>query len=458
MRLLPSAVITALASIFLATPTSGQALPEDSLIVVATADFIGQNTGKGGGLWYVSPDRATYTKITGHTSNLLWSNCVTVDAKTRFVYVGTLSRDPAGAGNIYRLMLSVQNAGKTVTVIKQDLLTKTAPSAGSISGITLREDKVWYVTDSPGRGEIGFVSTVGGQPTRVFQMQTPSVVGLGQSITTNGREIYIGVSVPGNNKTANNLYSLDPDSKPVTLQPVGRYGNTSLGQLTMTAEGNVFASDFAGHGHLVDPVSKFGMVVNTQAAPQNSAHAGVFNPWLNEWTIGPGFSFSASREIHSYDLSANLWTKKPLGTAGVPGFPTGIGSCHEQPFNHFGKGCVGLNKKEPRSGSWSAATIGKMLDLTLWDADGGSPAVALIGVRKQSIDLGSLGAPGCQLLVAPLVQIGVQLCGCGSSSINVRIPKNKSLSGAELQGQWAVVTQANKLGLVSSDGVTIRIR
>ena len=85
----------------------------------------------------------------------------------------------------------------------------------------------------------------GGAPTNVHLMQSAQVSGLGQSITTDGRHVFVGTSASAS--STHNVYALDPEVpspplQPFALTPLVAFSN-SLGQMSLAGDGKIFASD-----------------------------------------------------------------------------------------------------------------------------------------------------------------------------------------------------------------------
>lgn len=85
---------------------------------------------------------------------------------------------------------------------------------------------------------------------------------------------------------------------------------------------------------------------------------------------------------------------------------------------------------------------------------GASRAVSSVHAVPLPIDLGPLGAPGCRILVDPVLLSLHALDGAGSVDVPVPIPNAPVLIGNEFAAQWAVPdATANVLGFTTSRGV-----
>ena len=127
----------------------------------------------------------------------------------------------------------------------------------------------------------------------------------------------------------------------------------------------------------------------------------------------------------------------------------------------FGKGCHGASIGQagfPKTGSTSCA-------VTLSGGAPSKPAFLFLGLNKDKLgglplplDLGSLGAPGCSLYLAPFQGFAATAGTGGAASFPVSIPNNPFLVGATLYWQWTSYdTKANALQLRFSDGLPMPI-
>ncbi len=95
-----------------------------------------------------------------------------------------------------------------------------------------------------------------------------------------------------------------------------------------------------------------------------------------------------------------------------------------------------------------------------------SPLALVIGASRTSwfglplpLDLGSVGAPGCALLVALDATANTTGMAGGTAQIPLSIPDDMSLGGVTLHLQWVVVDPpANPLGMTVSDALAVTVQ
>lgn len=407
-----------------------------------------------GGLWHVDAARTTATFLSNQSANAAAANCVVVD-ELGLVFYGTLRSSSVSVPNPGEIMRVVVSG---TTVVSETVLTAGAIDTGSISGITLRRDQIWFVTDA---GNVGWIPKAGGPATIVLNLSASGVRGLGQSITTNGREIFVGTSHTASTPDVANVWMLDAENPTPTLTPVFFLGG-SVFALSMGRDNMPLAGRVSGQLWSIDPLGLSGVRINIAAtAPGSNCNGTYVNPWLNIVGNVPGYG-STPRQFGFYDVATNTWEPNPiyLGTA----IPSGVGSSHEEPFFLFGRGCAGVNGLEPRMG-WNGMPMqGQGFNLTLRNADPGA-ALLFLGLSDTvgplgplPFDLGVLGAPGC-IEYTSTESVSVAFVDPnGNASHGLAVPANPALTGLRLHAQWAVISGANNFGMVASDAVTLNIR
>ncbi|MFK7740028.1 MAG: hypothetical protein AB8H80_06855 [Planctomycetota bacterium] len=124
----------------------------------------------------------------------------------------------------------------------------------------------------------------------------------------------------------------------------------------------------------------------------------------------------------------------------------------------YGSGCAGSNGVlDLESAAGGLPWFGDTMRLRLASVPGPSAAASalLLGVAPLGIDLTSLGAPSCSLLVDPFLVLPMQAAGSGVG-LDVPLGAAAALVGLPFYGQaMALDSSANALGLVSSQGVEI---
>ncbi|MEC8651068.1 MAG: S8 family serine peptidase, partial [Planctomycetota bacterium] len=113
----------------------------------------------------------------------------------------------------------------------------------------------------------------------------------------------------------------------------------------------------------------------------------------------------------------------------------------------------------PAIGNNGLPQLGASYSVTLADAAPNSVAVLASGLSNTTWSGGSLpaplpGAPGCNLLVDPLVLRSASTSGSG---LGFTVPNNVALEGVEVFHQWAVLDAVNPAGIVLSNAARARI-
>lgn len=439
------------ASLLLATALPAQ-LGRDEWLVSTFTDFI--NFSATGGLWHVDAARTTVTQLSGQTPNMVAANCVVID-EAGFAFYGSLQSTSVSVPNPGAIFQVVIAGG---AVVAETLLSPSPIDTGSISGIVLVRDRIWFVTDA---GNVGWIPKTGGQATIVLNLQANGVLGLGQSITSNGREIFVGTSHTASTPDIANVWELDGLSASPTLRPLV-FLNGSAFALSMARDGQVLAGRISGQMWLIDPVSATGALLNTgQIAPQSNCNGTMINPWLDIVGNVPGFGTTA-RVIGFYDVATNSWpTQLTMNTA----IPSGVGSSHEEPFQAFGQGCPGSGGLEPRM-SWTGMPMqGQSFTLSLRNGEANMVGFSFLGFSNTNANLGPLpadlgifGAPGCFQWISDDAFSVVVLDASGAGAQTLTVPVNPALTGWSIFSQWAISSTANNFGFITSDAVQIRFR
>ncbi len=439
-----------LCGLVLTVSASAQIAPDD-WVISTISDFI--NNSATGALWHVDAAGTTATRLANQTPNMAGANAVAADANG-IVYYGTFRSASVPVPNPCEIFRVVIAGG---AVVLETALTTGPIDTGSVSALTLRRDQIWFVTDA---GNVGWIPVAGGAPTIVLNLAAQGVLGLGQSIATNGREIFVGTSHTASTPDPANVWSLDAESAAPTLTPLAFLGGSAFA-MDLARDGMVLVGRISGRLHLVDPrvPNQTSAQINVGAtAPQSNCNGTAINPWSNVVGNVPGFGTSA-RAFGLYDVASNTWpTQLSLDTS----VPSGVAAAHEEPFLLYGRGCPGTNGLEPRMG-WSGMPLQtQTFDLSLRDADD-VPGVAflVLGLSDAAgpfgplpTDLGFLGAPGCDELVSLEVSL-LSTIQNGAASRTVTTPP---IAGVRFFAQWAVFSAANPLGLVVSDAVAIAVR
>ncbi|MFN3241604.1 MAG: hypothetical protein ACE37K_08850 [Planctomycetota bacterium] len=122
--------------------------------------------------------------------------------------------------------------------------------------------------------------------------------------------------------------------------------------------------------------------------------------------------------------------------------------------------CTGQGAQlTPAIGNSGLPQLGTSYSITLSDELAGTFAVLASGMSNTTWAGGSLpaplpGAPGCDLLVDPLVLDATTTPG---GSVSFSVPNNVALEGVDVFHQWAVLDAVNSAGLVLSNAGRARI-
>ena len=105
------------------------------------------------------------------------------------------------------------------------------------------------------------------------------------------------------------------------------------------------------------------------------------------------------------------------------------------------------------------ARIGQIAELGLFHAPRKSPAFAIIGGGRLSLNLGPLGAPGCVILTNPDIMLVGMTDAAGEARILLPVPNDPALVGRRYNAQYLVADPtANGLGGVSTRAIELVIR
>lgn len=441
-----------LSALLFATVSPAQ-MARDEWLVSTFTSYI-SSTPVTGGIWHVDAARTTATQLAGQTPNMAGANAVAID-ENGIAFYGTLQTASVPIPNPGSILQIIVSAG---TVVSETLLTTTPIDTGSVSAICIVRDRIWFVTDA---GNVGWIPKAGGAPTIVLNLSAAGVRGLGQSITSNGREIFVGTSHTTSTPDPANVWELDGLAATPTLRPLV-FMNGSAFALTMARDNMVLAGRISGQLWLIDPVAATGAQLNVGAtAPQSNSNGTALNPWLNVACNVAGYGGTTPRDISFYDVATNTW---PVQLTIDTSVPSGAASSHEEPFQYFGQGCVGANGLEPRMGWTGIPMQGQSFTLSIRNGEANSVGFLFLGfsntvgnIGPLPASLGFLGATGCSQLVSDDA-FTTFLLQNGTASQTLNVPVNPALAGWTLYSQWALTSTVNSFGFVTSDAVQINFR
>jgi hypothetical protein len=122
----------------------------------------------------------------------------------------------------------------------------------------------------------------------------------------------------------------------------------------------------------------------------------------------------------------------------------------------FGTGCAG-RAGAPSLRATRLSFIGHPFELEVGNLSASSGAVLLFGVTRNSMDLTSLGMPGCTLYASVDVAVALQIQG-GAARFGVQVPRDAALMGGAFFNQaLSLEPGANALGVIASGGGQGRI-
>ncbi|MCR9245070.1 MAG: choice-of-anchor B family protein [bacterium] len=118
--------------------------------------------------------------------------------------------------------------------------------------------------------------------------------------------------------------------------------------------------------------------------------------------------------------------------------------------------CSSTNNKVPSLSNNGFPIIGQNYSVTLSDAVASSAAFSLTGLSDTVFQGTPLpapipGAPGCEVLAAPLVTQLVFTSANGAASTPFSVPNSGSYAGLTLYHQWAILDAVNSIGIVVSN-------
>jgi hypothetical protein len=131
----------------------------------------------------------------------------------------------------------------------------------------------------------------------------------------------------------------------------------------------------------------------------------------------------------------------------------------------FGAGCS-HGTVAPAIGNTGTPGLGQAFQVVLAAAPANAGAALWFGHSRDQLrgtplplDLSPHGAPGCTLLVSPLLFLGTTADGGGTASLNFQVPPDGALRDVRFFAQWFVQdSAANALGWLTSPGLEGAIR
>jgi hypothetical protein len=130
----------------------------------------------------------------------------------------------------------------------------------------------------------------------------------------------------------------------------------------------------------------------------------------------------------------------------------------------FGSSCAGSLAQAPVMTSAAAPRLGQSTDLKILQAPANTAVVFAQGLSASQagalalpFDLGVLGAPGCALRTSIDATTAAVSNSSGASALIINVPTTPSLAGFRWFAQGAVLTPANTLGLLTTNGLDLQV-
>jgi FG-GAP repeat len=171
------------------------------------------------------------------------------------------------------------------------------------------------------------------------------------------------------------------------------------------------------------------------------------------------------------DLDGDQWPELAIGAPFH--FQPGLGgvgrvttySVTVQPTaTAFGSSCAGSLAQAPVLNTAAAPRLGQSTDLKILQAPANTVVVFAQGLSASQagalalpFDLGGLGAPGCALRTSLEATAAAVTNSSGAAVLIYSVPTTPSLAGFRWFAQGAVLTPANALGLLTTNGLDLRV-
>ena len=124
----------------------------------------------------------------------------------------------------------------------------------------------------------------------------------------------------------------------------------------------------------------------------------------------------------------------------------------------YGAACAGSNGKLPHLEFGGRASIGLKFSPAVYAGAANITTWLMVDVVRSQLSLTPMGAPGCTGYALPTLFVATTTDAAGRAGLNLTVPSQTSLIGAQVHTQWVLFDKAaNVVGFVTSNAARIRI-
>lgn len=286
-----------------------------------------------------------------------------------------------------------------------------------------------------------------------------------------GRRLYAIEQMPPSSATSHAIWVCDLRHPAHPQRAMGQFALTSPipelhRSMTLGPDGNLLMFDSnTAQLKLIDSRTGVATVLSPPLSVTD-VRSIAYNHWTDTTMVLapiPGVGSQAMFRLYEFRPSVGQWQLR-YTHYGESGWQ--IESLSTPPFELFGHGCSTALGHDPCLGWTGLPRQGQSFSINLQDAEPAGFAMIWLGwsdtfwapVGALPYDAGPLGAPGCNLLVAPDGPLPFPVDGGGRASYSITVPINPSIAGMQVFAQSVSTSGANALGFASSDALVIRLR